>query len=851
MADKQVNININYKVNTVEVEKAQGLLKQAQTASNTFEASAKKAGTSTAAAFNTAGLSIQEMNAKLIVLKERINTATDPKKVAALSEQYKKLKNQLDEVNKAAFQTPKALKETSTATQSLSNQLGGLYTAVKLAFTAGIIKEVVTTSLEMAKLAGNVEGVERAFQRAFPDSESLMFRLKNATHNTVNEFELMQRTLQATNLGVAVEQLPILFEFAAARAQQTGESVDYLVDSIVRGIGRKSILVLDNLGLSATRLREEFNGASLASQSVGDVTRGVAEIAKVELQKMGGYAETSATKVDSLTASFANLKAEVAKSTTGDGDFITLIKQFVDSYTDLFEAKSRNITVSDLLVDRLIKEQAQTVASEFMDRRFGKSKEENNKILQEEIKLITKEIGEWAKNRDAIDSVINSLKNEKVELNNRVKNHQISSIQASERLVQISEEIAAKEKLRDEDKNSILVLQDLVKVYQATLIASNKNTDALKEQLGIIEQLQVDIETLGDRIKKATSVSDIERLNRELVRLEFRLKELNELGKNRIDPLASVTFDIKANLSQGKIKLKANDLISSKELQADTDRLGKELGESFAKSFDLGASKGIDRMTEFEQALQDRKGELISAGIDITANALNDLAQMELDNYDIRLQNLRDYYDNQIYLAGNNEKAKDKIRQEEKKKTDKLRREEAKKEQQARLFAILLNTAAGIAKAFATSATIYDAYVNAAIVAVEGAAQYAVASKAPRGFAKGVLNLDGKGNGTSDSIPAKLSKGESVMTAKEWQTSKNVLKEVRAKKLDDNVLADLKLSKEGVKYVGGFNDKNLLSKLDEVKNSMPDVEERAGLLYTTKKKGENYRMWVRKSSMSS
>src|SRR5690606_13719608 len=112
--------------------------------------------------------------------------------------------------------------------------------------------------------------------------------------------QLMQRALQATKLGVSASKLGVLFEFAAARAQQTGESVDYLVDSIVRGIGRKSILVLDNLGLSASRLKEQFDGASIASRSVAEVTEGVAAIAEVELQKMGGYIETSKTQVDQL-----------------------------------------------------------------------------------------------------------------------------------------------------------------------------------------------------------------------------------------------------------------------------------------------------------------------------------------------------------------------------------------------------------------------------------------------------------------------------------------------------------------------------------------------------------------------
>jgi len=58
----------------------------------------------------------------------------------------------------------------------------------------------------------------------------------------------------------------------------------------------------------------------------------------------------------------------------------------------------------------------------------------------------------------------------------------------------------------------------------------------------------------------------------------------------------------------------------------------------------------------------------------------------------------------------------------------------------------------------------------AAAAGIAGAAQIAVIAQqkppSPPKFAKGVIGLDGAGNGTSDSIDAKLSRGESVMTAR-------------------------------------------------------------------------------------
>lgn len=834
MADKQVNININYKVNTVEVEKAQALVQKAQNTTNQFQQAAQQAGKGTEAAFKAAGASLETLNGKLLSLKDRINQSSDPKKIAQLSEQYKKLKVQIDALNRSAFETPKAIKETGDAAKSLSSQLGGLYAAAKLAFTAGIIKEVVSTTLELAKLSGNVEGVERAFNRAFPNSVFLLEQLKKSTHNTVTEFELMQRTLQATNLGVGVEQLPILFEFAAARAQQTGESVDYLVDSIVRGIGRKSLLVLDNLGLSATRLKEQFNGASLASQSVGDVTKGVAEIARVELEKMGGYAETAATKVDQLTANMQELRIEVSKKIESSW--------FIDFLNKSAEGLKMLVKGQEELDKEFVKSQAGRQVDAFVNDKAFKDQEKNAGV---QVALIIGEIAERQRLIRVRENEIKQATKRRAGLNIETVEQQASYRETVLFLENQKESLDSQIGSQKESKQILEASLPILKNY----IKQIQNRALLEEvELGIIDKLQKDIEDLGDKIKQAHSVEAIEMYNRELVVLETRLKELNELGKTFTNPLASATFDIKAKVSTGKVKLKQGDIVSTEDLEKDTTELFNKLGEKAAQEFNKGLTEPTNR-SELIDAFIAAQDQLVTAGIDITANALTDLANMEADNYSFRISQARLYYDEQEALAGDNSNAKKQLALKEKKEVDRLRREQANKERQAAIYSVLINTAASVAK---TAATVgYPAALPLiAIALAEGAAQYAIASKQP-GFKEGVLNLNGPGSGTSDSINARLSKGESVMTAKEWQTSKNVLKEVRAKRLDDDVLQSLKLGNDGVKVVGGMDDKRMIAKLDEIKNSMPDVEARGHLLYTTKKKADNYRMWVRKSSMSS
>jgi len=327
-----------------------------------------------------------------------------------------------------------------------------------------------------------------------------------------------------------------------------------------------------------------------------------------------------------------------------------------------------------------------------------------------------------------------------------------------ERIEQITKTIRA----YNDNKFSIAATILALKSY---IVEIGKVNEKEKEQLGIIGQLQEDIETLGDKIKKAHSVEDIEKYNRQLVVLEARLKDLNELGKNFVNPLASQVFDIK-NTFGSKIYLE--DLVDTQTLEADTERLFGEIGKKAGESFVLGVANEIDQSTELQKAFEAAKTDLINSGIDIAANSLTTLANMEADSYNDRLRDLSTYYDRQQLLAGDNERAKEQLRLREEKQVDSLRKKQAQKEKQAAIFSIIISTAAAIAKTAATLG--YPAAIPGIIAAAaEGAAQLAIVSAKNPGFAKGVLNLNGKGTGTSDSINARLSKGESVMTAQEWK----------------------------------------------------------------------------------
>jgi len=166
---------------------------------------------------------------------------------------------------------------------------------------ASELKDMVKQGVELAR-AG--EGVRIAFERL--GRGDLLKGLREATHGTVTDLELMKAAVKFNDFKLPVEELGTMLAFAQQKAKDTGQSVDYMVDSIVTGLGRKSLMILDNLGLSATEIRDKM-------KETGDMTKAVGEIIREQMAKAGDYVETAADR-----ATKANVELENAMTRLGE-----------------------------------------------------------------------------------------------------------------------------------------------------------------------------------------------------------------------------------------------------------------------------------------------------------------------------------------------------------------------------------------------------------------------------------------------------------------------------------------------------------------------------------------------------
>lgn len=179
------------------------------------------------------------------------------------------------------------------------------------------ISEFASKGIEMAEAA---DGVTKAFKDM--DKPDLLDNLRKATKGTVNDVQLMTAAVQAKDFRIPLEDLGKYLQFAQLKAQQTGQSVDYMTNSIVTGLGRKSPLILDNLGISAAEISEK-------TKETGDFMKAVAEIVDTQLAEAGETYISAADRAAQKTVELENAQKKL-------GDLLLPLKEEWDAaYGDI------------------------------------------------------------------------------------------------------------------------------------------------------------------------------------------------------------------------------------------------------------------------------------------------------------------------------------------------------------------------------------------------------------------------------------------------------------------------------------------------------------------------------------
>ena len=226
----------------------------------------------------------------------------------------------LDELKQRIISTKKELADINSSLNGGATGGGSLFSSDKLSGMlqvfggnlmtkgagmvmsfAGELKDMVAQGIELAK-AG--EGVRLAFQRL--GRGDILQGLREATHGTVTDLELMKAAVKFNDFKLPLDELGTMLAFAQQKAKDTGQSVDYMVESITNGLGRKSLMILDNLGLSAAEVKEKM-------AETGDMTKAVGAIIREQMSKAGDYVETAADRATQANVSLQNKMEELGR----------------------------------------------------------------------------------------------------------------------------------------------------------------------------------------------------------------------------------------------------------------------------------------------------------------------------------------------------------------------------------------------------------------------------------------------------------------------------------------------------------------------------------------------------------
>jgi hypothetical protein len=228
----------------------------------------------------------------------------------AMAESLVQLKERIREAKQDLYGLSEASEKVKATSSSLFGEggltgmmavTGGNLLAQGITKMGSEITDTIQQSIELAK-AG--EGIRVAFDRL--NRPDLLDKLKEATHGTVSELELMKQAVKFNDFRLNLDEMGTLLAFAQQKAKDTGQSVDYMVDSIVTGLGRQSLMILDNLGLSASQIKEEM-------AKTGDMTTAVANIIKDQMSQAGEYVETAADRAARAAADASNQMEDLGR----------------------------------------------------------------------------------------------------------------------------------------------------------------------------------------------------------------------------------------------------------------------------------------------------------------------------------------------------------------------------------------------------------------------------------------------------------------------------------------------------------------------------------------------------------
>lgn len=213
-----------------------------------------------------------------------------------------------ESLNKQLLETKNRMSQLKMESAGFSNRdikNGALYANIVSGLLTSLINKAKEFTREGIRMAESADGVQRAFDKL--NRPDLLDNLRKATKGTVSDLQLMQAAVKARDFRIPLDDLGKYLAYAQMKAQETGQSVEYMTDSIIMGLGRKSKPILDNLGLSAAEINEEI-------AKTGDFVTGVTAIVDRQLAAAGDAYVSAADRATKASVELENAQLKLGQA---------------------------------------------------------------------------------------------------------------------------------------------------------------------------------------------------------------------------------------------------------------------------------------------------------------------------------------------------------------------------------------------------------------------------------------------------------------------------------------------------------------------------------------------------------
>jgi len=171
----------------------------------------------------------------------------------------------------------------------------------------------------------------------------MLSNMRKLSAGTITDLELMQQANQALLLGLPVDRFGDMLQIARSSAKATGQSMEFMLQSIVTGLGRGSKLMLDNLGIMidtnkayekyARTLGKTAEALTDAEKKQAFINEALA-IGKKNAEAAGGSVESSTDKWEQLKTSLQNIAIELGQKVLPFFDSVVTSLRDVAKWTE-------------------------------------------------------------------------------------------------------------------------------------------------------------------------------------------------------------------------------------------------------------------------------------------------------------------------------------------------------------------------------------------------------------------------------------------------------------------------------------------------------------------------------------